>query len=168
MLWWLLSLAAPAHAADEDMRWGQMQGLMAGITVAHGVQPLAVAMGDLEWKNKHYVAVAGTALYGTALIGHSLKKRWSLHIAIVGPMVGLTSILTATALDAVGVTSLGVRPDSFQVAGGLLQVPAAWLALGLLRDTRVQVVPTHNGVSLAMPLGPRIRRSGRDRSRPSR
>ncbi len=142
----------PGAAADLDHRWGLTQGLMAGIVVVHGVQPLAVAFGDLEWRPKHAVALAGTGLYGVALTGLALRQRWGLTLALVGPAAGLTAILGATVLDAVGVTDLGVRPDSFQVAGALLQIPTAILAVGLLRDSRVTVAAGPQGVALQVVL----------------
>lgn len=154
-----LSLSAPAAAeapqapssGSLDHRWGLMQGLMAGITISHGVQPLAVGLGDLEWRNKHVIALGGTALYGTAFAGHCFRQRWSLHIAVIGPMVGLTSVMTAFALDQAGVLELGVRPDAFQLAGGVLQLPAAILAWKMLRESRPRarrlgIAPTVGGV----------------------
>jgi hypothetical protein len=39
----------------------------------------------------------------------------------------------AATLDPLGVTSLGIRPDSFQVAAAVLQVPAAILTFKIIR-----------------------------------
>ena len=58
------ALEAPAPEAGRpsvDTQWGRYQGLMAGVTLAHGVQPLAAAFGDVPWTNKYYVSIAGAA-----------------------------------------------------------------------------------------------------------
>lgn len=136
----LAGLLLGAAQADElelprlEHRWGLAQGLMAGIVVSHAVQPLAVLTGDLAWKDKHVVAISGAALYGASFGGMMARKRWSLWIAIGGPVVGITSITGAWILGSAGLIEAEVRPDVFQLAGGLLQVPAAALSWSLLRD----------------------------------
>lgn len=131
----LISLALAAPLSD-DAAWGITQGLMAGVVVAHGVQPAAVLTGDLAWKDKHVVAISGTALYGVTLGGLVARKRWALWVATIGPAVGLTSVLTGWGLGAAGVIDAKIRPDVFQLAGGALQVPAAVISVDLLRRTR--------------------------------
>jgi hypothetical protein len=116
-----------------DARWGQIQGLMAGITIMHGVQPLAAAAGELPWKDKYVVSLGGAALYGTAFGGFMARQRWALYVALIGPVVGLTSVLTGWALDEAGVIDATIRPDTFQLSGGVLQVAAWLIAYQLLR-----------------------------------
>lgn len=132
----LLCSAALAGPPELDQTWGLSQGLMAGVVVMHGVQPLAVATGDLEWKDKYAVSIAGTALYSVALGGMLARRRWAPIIAIVGPAVGLSTVLTGWGLSRAGVIDADIRPDTFQLAGGALQLPAAVLSVQLLRQTR--------------------------------
>ena len=125
---------------DISWEWGAAQGLMAGVFVMHGVQPLAVATGEAAWKDKYYVSIAGTALYGTTLGGLLAHKRWALYTAIIGPAVGVTSVVAGWGLSQAGVIDSDIRPDTFQIAGGVLQVGALALSVDLLkRDPRWQV-----------------------------
>lgn len=113
-------------------RWGQIQGLMAGITFAHAIQPIAAAVGDIAWKDKYYVSIAGAVLYGTAFVGHLFEQEWSLYIALIGPAVGLTAVLTGWILYETEVSPFPVRPDAFQLGGGVLQLLAWLIAYQLL------------------------------------
>lgn len=136
MILLLGSALALAEPMSEDQAWGLTQGLMAGVVVAHAVQPAAVLTGDLAWKDKHVVAISGTALYGATLAGLAGRKRWALWVATIGPAVGLSSVLTGWALGEAGVIDAKIRPDVFQMAGGAIQVPAAVISVDLLRRTR--------------------------------
>lgn len=150
-----------AARADEglvDTRWGQIQGLMAGIAMAHAVQPIAAGLGELEWKDKYVVSIGGAALYGTTFIGLMVRQKWALWVALIGPVVGLTSVLTGWVLDETGVIDASIRPDTFQVGGGVLQVAAWLIAYQLLHIDprwRAEVRPVPGGavVALSIPLG---------------
>lgn len=128
--------AASASDAPTAQRWGLMQGLMAGVVITHAVQPLAVAAGELEWRDKYLVSIAGAGLYSTALVGHCLEQRWSLAIAMGGPALGLTAVLTGWALSSSGAIEASIRPDVFQIAGGTLQVAGVLVASQLWSRTR--------------------------------
>lgn len=107
---------------------------MAGITLAHGVQPLAAAFGDIPWTNKYVVSLCGTALYGTATALALYRQPAAAWIGVIGPLVGLTTVTTLFVLDRTGMVETGVRPDAFQIGTGVtLQLPAALIAVGLLR-----------------------------------
>ena len=116
-----------------DTRWGQIQGLMAGITVMHAVQPIAAATGDLPWKDKYYVSIGGGVLYGATFAGLTQRQKWPLSVALIGPAVGGTAVFGGWALDAAGVIDATIKPDTFQIAGGTLQAGAWLIALQLLR-----------------------------------
>lgn len=135
------ALAPPASAApmapqdlDSARLWGVEQGLMAGITMAHAVQPIAVLTGDIPWKPKHVVAISGAVLYGATFTGLMLYQKPALYVAVGGPVVGSTAIFGGWILDRAGVIDVPIRPDVFQLAGGVLQVPAAIIAVKLLRE----------------------------------
>ena len=139
-----------------ERRWATLEGLMAGITVIHAVQPVAALTGDLPWSDKKWVAVGGTVLYGTAFIGHHYRQRWSLYIPVIGPMVGFTTVMTGFVLSETTDLGIEIRPDAFQVAGAVLQLPAMVISWRLLKDTKnlkaqraVAVVPTMNGLAIS-------------------
>jgi hypothetical protein len=111
-----------------ERRWGWLCGLMLGVVVSHAVQPAAWLAGEFTWRPKFAVAIAGAVLYLVCLVGLHLKTRWALWIAIAGPCVGLCLVLTGWALG------LGVRPDVFQAAGAVLQVPALVAAIYAMED----------------------------------
>ena len=116
-----------------NTRWGQIQGLMAGITVMHAVQPIAAAVGDLPWKDKYYVSIGGGVLYGATFVGLTQRQKWPLYVSLIGPAVGSTAVFGGWALDAAGVIDATIKPDTFQIAGGTLQAGAWLIALQLLR-----------------------------------
>ena len=137
----LLALAPAARAAPmavPDLRtarlWGVEQGLMAGVTVAHAVQPLAVVTGDLPWTPKKFVAISGAVLYGATFTGLMFYQRPALKVAVIGPVVGSTTVFGGWILNKAGVIDLAIKPDVFQLAGGALQLPAAIIAVKLLRE----------------------------------
>lgn len=139
-----------------NRRWGRAQGLMAGVTVMHGVQPLAAGLGDIAWKDKYYVGISGAALYGATTVGLILRQRWSPYVAIWGPVSGLTAVATGWLLSELGVIELTVQPDTFQVVGGILQLIALVDAVWLLKNEprwvdrhEVAFQATPNGLSLS-------------------
>lgn len=120
---------------------------MAGIAVMHAVQPIAAVVGELEWKDKYYISIAGSVLYTTAFVGHLYEQEWSLWIALIGPAVGLTAVLTGWILSETGVIDATIRPDVFQLSGGVLQVFAWLIAYQLLQeDPQFQDRTTSNGL----------------------
>jgi hypothetical protein len=128
---------------------------MAGITITHAVQPIAAGFGEIEWKDKFVVSIGGAALYGTTFVGLMLRQKWALIVSLVGPAVGLTSVLTGWALSEAGVLEASIRPDVFQVGGGVLQVAAWLIAYQLLEiDPRFQVgvTPTAGGAVIGLSL----------------
>ena len=162
----LASLAMAALGADfpapaeVEHRWGAIQGLMAGIAVAHAVQPLAAVTGAIPWNDKYWVATGGGVLYGATFAGLLAEKRWALRVAVGGPVLGLSTVLGGWALGKMGVIELQIRPDAFQLAAGVLQAGAIVDALRLLKhDPRfaasVVVLPADGGavvrLSLALP-----------------
>jgi len=111
-------------------RWGTMIGLMAGIVQAHAVQPIAALTGAVEWRTKFFIAIAGALLYTASLIGLILGRTWGLWIAVFGPLVGLSAVLAGTALTTT------IRPDAFQVVGGVLQLVAMVVAVKIITKHR--------------------------------
>ena len=146
-----------ASRARVDTRWGQIQGLMAGITVIHAVQPIAVAFDELPWKDKYYVSITGAALYGATFVGLVRRERWALYVALIGPATGLATILTGWALGEAGVIDATIRPDVFQVAGGTLQLGAWLIAHQLLRIDPRFVTPVVTASDGARTLGFTVR-----------
>lgn len=155
-----LLFAVPAQASDApapegpntDNLWGLQTGLMAGVTVMHAVQPIAAGFGEVPWTDKYYVSISGSFLYGATFVGHVYRQKWSLYIAIFGPVSGFTTVMTTFALGQAGVIDLEVRPDVFQMAGGVLQIPAAITAVMLLKNDlrwskNMALVPTTNGAA---------------------
>lgn len=141
LLFCLLGLAPVARAAPmtpPDLAsarlWGVEQGLMAGITISHAVQPIAVLTGDLPWTPKKYVAISGAVLYGATFTGLMFYQRPALLVAVGGPVVGTTAVFGGWILNRAGVIDLAIKPDVFQVAGGVMQLPAAIIAVKLLRE----------------------------------
>ena len=111
----LLALAPSARAAPmavPDLRtarlWGVEQGLMAGVTVAHVVQPLAVVTGDLPWTPKKFVAISGAVLYGATFTGLMFYQRPALKVAVIGPVVGSTTVFGGWILNKAGVIDLAI------------------------------------------------------------
>lgn len=109
-------------------KWGLLVGLMAGIVQAHAVQPIASLVGELPWRNKFYISIAGAVLYSITLIGLAFEKKWALWITVFGPIVGVTAIIFGTAATTT------IRPDTFQVVGGSLQLVALIVACKLLKE----------------------------------
>jgi len=139
-----------------DSRWGQIQGLMAGITVTHAVQPVAAAVGELPWKDKYYISIGGGVLYGATLVGLTQRHKWALYVALIGPAVGASAVFGGWALDAAGVIDATIKPDAFQIAGGTLQ-GAAWLiALQLLKIDPRFCAPTVTTTEDARIAGLRV------------
>ncbi len=149
----LLATAVAAEAPPDpqtgDLWWGQTQGLMAGITFAHAIQPVLVLTGDLEWSDKHVVSIAGAVLYGTTTGGLLARKRWALKLSIWGPAVGVSSVLGGLALGELGVIEAEVRPDAFQLAGGVLQGMALVRSVQLLRLPEASVAVRADSVAVA-------------------
>lgn len=123
--------------------WGLVAGLMAGIAALHGVQPAAAWTGLLPWQGKLWVALAGAVLYSATLVllllqsRHPRLGRAGLWVAVVGPCAGLVAVVAGSVLYATGMISVPFRGgDAFQIAGGLLQVPALAIAVYLLRRPR--------------------------------
>lgn len=141
---------------DRDI-WQRLIGLEAGIAAMHCVQPLSAAAGEIEWRPKHFVAVAGCAVYSVNTVGLVLRQKWSLWVNLIGPLVGITAVTTGWVLNETGVIDAEVRPDVPQLVGGVLQT-WAWIdsfrlmsryrkrGESLLRHARI--VPTHNGIAL--------------------
>lgn len=136
-----LLLCGRAHAQtmrptslESARQWGLEQGLMAGIALSHAVQPVAVLTGDLQWKPKHWVAISGGVLYTATFVGLMYYQRPALYAAVIGPMAGGTAVFGGWLLNRAGVIDMEIRPDVFQIAGGVLQVPAAILAWRMLRE----------------------------------
>lgn len=118
-----------------EAKWARLQGLMLGIAIMHAVQPIAAVLGDIEWIPKHWVAVAGGIIYTTSFVASMFRQKWGLWINIIGPCVGLTSVLGGFALNQAGVLDLTIRPDTFQIMGGILQVWALILSVQLLKKS---------------------------------
>ncbi len=119
---------------------GLILGLMAGITVLHGIQPIAALVGSLPWVPKMWVAVAGAVLYGTCAVGlyfgvrsDGTGGRWALRSALVGPLEGFPALVVGFFLGT------AVRPDVWTWGGAVLQVPAQVLAVVLLHPPRHKV-----------------------------
>lgn len=115
--------------AAGSRRWAAVQVLMALVALAHLLQPLL-----LPWRPKFYVASAGAVLYTVCFLGLLGRRRWSLYIAAVGPLVGFGTLCVGALLAALGLVQIQLRPDVYTLLGGLLQVPALILALGLLKE----------------------------------
>ncbi len=155
-----LLASAPAMAAEQPDEvavqrwWGEATGLMVGIAVIHGVQPLAAAAGQLGWTDKFFVATAGFGIYSASAIGIGLQHKWGLYIAIGGPALGFTAVMTGFTLYSAGVIDTAVTPDVFQLAGALMQVPCALRAWQLLRKEpkwhSVRLQPTFGRNSLGV------------------
>jgi hypothetical protein len=109
-------------------RWLILQVLMLLVALAHLLQPLL-----LEWRPKFYVASAGAGLYTTCLVGLLKRARWALWIAVLGPVLGFSTLCVGAALLRLGLIEVQLRPDLYTALGGLFQIPALVLALGLLR-----------------------------------
>ncbi|MDP6935692.1 MAG: hypothetical protein QGG40_22420 [Myxococcota bacterium] len=141
----------PALAAEQPTEatmerwWGEATGLMAGIAVIHGVQPLAAAAGQVEWTDKFYVSTAGFGLYTASAIGIGMHEEWGLYIAIGGPALGFSSIMTGYALSEIGVLDTDIQPDAFQLAGAMLQVPCA------IRSWQILKHEPHRGTARLQP-----------------
>lgn len=148
----LLLPNASRAAPSEDQQWSRLQGLMAGVTVMHAVQPIGALVGEWPWKNKYFVSTAGAVLYGVTLGGTLMEQRWALYVAVIGPATGLATITTLAILDALDVTNTGVRPDVMQVAGGVLQVLAAIIAIDILIRLPDTAVDTGSTRSRVVPL----------------
>ena len=99
----------------------------------HCVQPVSAAAGEIDFKPKHYVAIAGCAVYGANTIGLAYRQKWSLWVNLIGPVVGLTAVSTGWALNAAGVIDAEIRPDVPQIMGGVLQAWAWVEAFRLMR-----------------------------------
>jgi hypothetical protein len=118
---------------DDSRCWGALQGLLLGIAVLHGQQPVAAWMGSLQWTDKMYVSIGGAILYTISFIGMMLRRRGFLWINLIGPGAGLSFILIGYVLNLTGLLESTVRPDVFQIAGGIPQVAAFILSICLLR-----------------------------------
>jgi len=105
---------------------------MLGIFILHLVQPVAALFGDITWIPKHWVALSGGVIYGTSFFASLHKEKWSLWINIIGPCIGLTSIIGGWLLG------FDIRPDTFQIMGGIPQVWALLTSVQLLRPPRVR------------------------------
>ena len=154
-----------AHAAipwdeiptKERDAWQRLIGLEAGIALMHCVQPLSAAAGEIEWRPKLTVAIAGCAVYGANTIGLVYRQKWALWVNIIGPLVGITAVTGGWVLNRAGVINADIRPDVPQVVGGVLQT-WAWIESfrllarykkrgeSLLRHPRV--TPAPGGVQL--------------------
>jgi hypothetical protein len=138
----LLSTARVAHADESavadpvprDLYWGQIQGLMLGVTVTHCQQPLAAWLEeDIEFRDKHVISIGGCALYGFSFATATRRWRPGLWINVIGPAVGITSVTAGWILSETGVIDAEVRPDTYQIMGGILQVAALVRSIQLLR-----------------------------------
>jgi hypothetical protein len=108
-------------------RWTILQVLMLLVALSHLLQPLL-----LVWRPKFVVASAGAVLYTVCFLGLLRHRRWALWIAVLGPILGFSTLCLGAALLALGVIRIPLRPDVYTFAGGLFQVPALVLAAGLL------------------------------------
>ena len=128
----LLSTAAVAAPPLDELppkdrdAWQRLLGLEAGIAAMHCVQPVSAAFGEIEFIPKHYVAIAGCGVYGLNTIAIAYRQKFALWVNVIGPAVGLTSVLGGWALNAAGVIEAEIRPDVPQVMGGFLQL-WAWI-----------------------------------------
>jgi hypothetical protein len=123
-----------ADPVPRDLYWGQIQGLMLGVAVTHCQQPLAAWLEeDIEFRDKHVISIGGCALYGVSFA--TAMKRWrpGLWINIIGPAVGITSVTAGWILSETDVIDATVRPDTYQIMGGILQMAALVRSIQLLR-----------------------------------
>lgn len=87
---------------------------------------------DITWTPKHWVALSGGVIYGTSFFASLHKGKWSLWINIIGPCIGLTSIIGGWLLG------FDIHPDTFQIMGGIPQVCALLTSVQLLRSPRIR------------------------------
>ncbi len=128
---------------------------MLGVTVTHCQQPLAAWLEDsIEFRDKHVVSIGGCALYGFSFA--SSLKRWrpGLWINVLGPAIGITSVTAGWILSETDVINANVRPDTYQIMGGILQMVALYRSIQLLRSKptrrtkRMDVSIGHNRIVL--------------------
>jgi hypothetical protein len=74
----------------------------------------------LDWRPKHWGALAGAGLYAAVAAGAWREARWADVVAVGVPLLP-SSILIATALGA----SLAVTPDAAMVGILVFQLAAA-------------------------------------------
>jgi hypothetical protein len=83
----------------------------------------------LDWRPKHWGALAGAGLYAAVAVGAWREARWADGVAVVVPVLPL-SILFATALGA----KLSVVPDVPMVGILIFQLVAAGAGVVRLRS----------------------------------
>lgn len=131
-----------------DAYWGQVQGLMLGVTITHCQQPLAAWLeDDIEFRDKHVVSIGGCVLYGASFATAMMRSRRGLWINIIGPAVGITSVTAGWILSETGTINANVRPDTYQIMGGILQMAALYRSIQLLRAGK-RAEPAKLGVTV--------------------
>lgn len=96
-------------------------GIIAGLLLGSGVNGHALRLvtlaGDPDAKGRRFVATAACLIYGGAAISVIAGSPVGYVVAIVGPVVGVTSVL-----------ALRAKVDRFQVVLGFGQVAAGLLS----------------------------------------